>query len=166
MKNLLILFFAALILASCSSSPQPKTIYIVRHAEKMLVEDKDPELAQVGYVRAKKLAQILEDEEIKHIFSTDYKRTRQTAQPTAEAAGIEIQSYDPTNQEGFAKQLQSLEGNILVVGHSNTVSKLANYFVEEGEKFADLEDVEYDFIYEVKIDKSGSTVTRKLYKEY
>ncbi len=166
MKNLLFLFLSFLTLASCSNSTQPKTIYIVRHAEKMLVEDKDPELAQVGYVRAKKLAQILEDENIQHVFSTDYKRTRLTAQPTAEAAGVKIQSYDPSNQEDFAKQLHSLEGNTLVVGHSNTVSKLANYFVEEGEKFADLEDVEYDFIYEVKIDKNGSIVTRKLYKDY
>lgn len=166
MKNFLFLFVAALTLTSCSNSTQPKTIYIVRHAEKMLVEDKDPELAQVGYVRAKKLAQILEDDNIQHVFSTDYKRTRLTAQPTAEAAGLEIESYDPSNQEDFAKQLQSLKGNILVVGHSNTVSKLANYFVGEGEKFADLEDVEYDFIYEVNIDKNGMTVTRKLYKDF
>lgn len=166
MKNLLILFAVILFLASCTSQNSPKTIYIVRHAEKQLVDNPDPDLAQVGQVRAKKLAQILQNQEIKHIFSSDYKRTRQTAQPTAEQFGIIIQTYDPRNQDALVDQLRSLEGNILVVGHSNTVSQLANYFVVDGEKFEDLEDVEYDFIYEVTLDKNESSVVRKLYKDF
>ncbi|TFV96112.1 histidine phosphatase family protein [Algoriphagus kandeliae] len=166
MKNLLTLFILVLIFFSCTSQNSPKTVFIVRHAEKQLVDNPDPDLAQVGQVRAKKLAQILEDQEIKHIFSSDYKRTRQTAQPTAEQFGLSIQSYDPRNQDALVEQLRSLEGNILVVGHSNTVSQLANYFVGDGEKFEDLEDIEYDFIYEVSLEKSGSLVVRKLYKEY
>ncbi|NVJ86848.1 MAG: histidine phosphatase family protein [Algoriphagus sp.] len=166
MKNLLLLFAFILLLASCTTQNSPKTIYIVRHAEKQLVDNPDPDLAQVGQVRAKKLAQILEGEEIKHIFSSDYKRTRQTAQPTAAQFGLNIQSYDPRNQDALVEQLRSLEGNILVVGHSNTVSQLANYFVGDGEKFEDLEEIEYDFIYEVTLDKNGSSVVRKLYKDY
>ncbi|WP_288371972.1 phosphoglycerate mutase family protein [uncultured Algoriphagus sp.] len=166
MKNLLLLFTLVLLIVSCTSQSSPKTIYIVRHAEKQLVDDPDPELAQVGYVRAKKLAQILQNQDIKHVFSTDYKRTRLTAQPTAEQAGVSIQSYDPSNHDALVEQLRSLDGNILVVGHSNTVSRLANYFVGEGEKFEDLQDIEYDFIYEVSLEKTGSSVVRKLYKEY
>ena len=166
MKNLILLFSIALITVSCTSQNSPKTIYIVRHAEKQLVDSPDPELAQVGYVRANKLAQILENQEIKHIFSTDYKRTRLTVQPTAEQAELEIQSYDPGNHDALVEQLRSLEGNILVVGHSNTVSQLANYFVGEDEKFEDLQEIEHDFIYEVSLEKNESSVVRKLYKEY
>ncbi|WP_439473439.1 SixA phosphatase family protein [Algoriphagus formosus] len=166
MKNLLLLFTLVLLIVSCTSQSSPKTIYMVRHAEKQLVDDPDPELAQVGYVRAKKLAQILQNQDIKHVFSTDYKRTRLTAQPTAEQAGVSIQSYDPSNHDALVEQLRSLDGNILVVGHSNTVSRLANYFVSDGEKFEDLQDIEYDFIYEVSLEKTGSSVVRKLYKEY
>lgn len=166
MKNLLLLFALILLLASCTTQNSPKTIYIVRHAEKQLVDNPDPDLAQVGQVRAKKLAQILQNQEIKHIFSSDYKRTRQTAQPTAEQFGLIIQTYDPRNQDALVDQLRSLEGNILVVGHSNTVSQLANYFVGDGEKFEDLQDIEYDFIYEVTLDKNGSSVLRKLYKDF
>jgi broad specificity phosphatase PhoE len=166
MKNLLLLFTLVLLIVSCTSQNSPKTIYVVRHAEKQLVDNPDPELAQVGYLRAKKLAQILQNQDIKHVFSTDYKRTRLTAQPTADQAGISIQSYDPSNHDALVEQLRSLDGNILVVGHSNTVSRLANYFVSDEEKFEDLEDIEYDFIYEISLEKSGSSVVRKLYKEY
>ncbi|GMQ26413.1 phosphoglycerate mutase family protein [Algoriphagus sp. oki45] len=165
MKNLLLLLGLILFLGACTSQNSPKTIYIVRHAEKQL-DGSDPELLQVGQIRAKKLAQILQNEDIKHVFSTDYKRTRLTALPTAEQAILNIQSYDPSNHDALVEQLKSLEGNILVVGHSNTVSQLANYFVGEGEKYADLEDVEYDFIYVVTLEKNRAAVERKVYKDF
>ncbi|HAH38023.1 MAG TPA: histidine phosphatase family protein [Algoriphagus sp.] len=166
MKALIGLLLICFLMISCKSEKKEKTIYIVRHAEKQLVQDPDPELAQVGYIRAKKLAQILKDQEIKHIFSTNYKRTQLTAQPTAEQAGVEIQSYEPSNHDELVDKLHELEGNVLVVGHSNTVSRLANYFIGEGEKFNDLTEDEYNFIYEVKLSKDGSAVLRKLYKDY
>jgi broad specificity phosphatase PhoE len=165
MKNLLFFFALALVFASCTSQNQPKTIYIVRHGERIL-EGKDPELAHVGQVRAKKLAQILENENIKHIFSTDYQRTRLTAWPTAVAAGVEIESYDPGDHDALVAKLRELEGNTLVVGHSNTISRLANYFVGDGEKFADLTDLEYEYIYIVTLKGNSSSVIRKVYKDF
>jgi broad specificity phosphatase PhoE len=165
MKNLLLFLSFILILGACTSPNQPKTIYIVRHAEKQLVGN-DPELAYVGSIRAQKLSQILEDQDIKHIFSTDFIRTRNTALPTAEAASVPIQTYDPSNHDELVMQLRSLEGNILVVGHSNTVSQLANYFLSDGEKFADLTDLEYEFIYVVTLESNSSSVERKVYKDF
>ena len=165
MKIILFLLLSILILSACTAQNSPKTIYIVRHAEKQL-EGQDPELAYVGGVRAKKLAQILEKENIKRVLSTNFNRTRNTAQPTAAGAGVTVANYDPKNQEALVADLRSSEGNILVVGHSNTVSQLANAFVGEGEKFADLTDLEYDFIYVVTLEKNGAKVVRKLYKEF
>ena len=165
MKNYLLLFTFLLILSACTAQNSPKTIYIVRHAEKQL-EGNNPELAYVGEVRAKKLAQILEKEAIKRVLSTDYNRTRNTAQPTAAAAGLTLEVYDPKNQETLVADLRTSEGNVLVVGHSNTVSQLANAFVDEGEKFADLTDLEYDFIYIVTLEKNGAKVVRKTYKDF
>ena len=139
MRNFILLFSLILLLGACTSQNSPKTIFIVRHAEKQLLGN-DPALAYVGEVRAKKLAQILEKENIKHVFSTDFLRTKSTAQPTATAANVPITTYDPSQQEEFVQQLRQLEGNILVIGHSNTVSPLANTFITEGEKFEDLTD--------------------------
>lgn len=165
MKNLILLSLVLLFLASCSPSPKPKTIYIVRHAEKQLEGD-DPELAQVGQIRAQKLAQILSDKNIKHIYSTNYIRTKSTAKPTADQQGLEIQVYDPRNHDELVEKLKTDEGNILVVGHSNTVGQIANYFVGDAEKYKDLEDIEYDFIYVVTLDDNSSSVERKTYKDY
>ncbi len=144
----------------------PKTIYIVRHSEKMLVDNPDPELAQTGIIRAVKLAQILADKEIKHVFSTDYKRTRMTGQLTADQAGVEIELYDSKDQEAFADKLRMFEGNILVVGHSNTVPELANFFIGAGDKYPDLTDIEYNFIYLVTIEESGEKVEQKSFKDF
>ena len=166
MKNFIFLLSFLLILSACTTTQNsPKTIYIVRHAEKQL-EGNDPELAYVGEVRAKKLAQILEKEDIKQVLSTDYTRTKNTAQPTADAAGLTVETYDPKDQEALIADLRTSEGNTLIVGHSNTVSQLANAFVSSGESFADLNDLEYDYIYVVTLDKNSSKVTRKTYKEF
>ena len=165
MKNLLLLIFASVLLSSCGKSNSPKTIYIVRHAEKQL-EGSDPDLLQVGKIRAKKLAQILAEQEIKHVYSTDYTRTKNTALPTAEAAGVDIELYDPRNHDELVEKLRDLEGNALVVGHSNTVNQLANYFVGTGEKYPDLSDIEYDFIFVVTLEPNGEKVERKVYKDF
>lgn len=165
MKNFLLLFAGILLFASCSTKQNSKTIYIVRHAEKQLV-GRDPELGQSGQLRAKKLAQILTDKNIKHVYSTDYIRTRSTAAPTADAAGLTIEIYDPKNHDALAEKIRNLEGNVLVVGHSNTVNQLANYFVGEGGKYEELTDLEYDYIFEVTLEGSSSSVVRKLYKDF
>lgn len=165
MKYLLVVLLATFF-AACGSKQEPKTIYIVRHAEKQL-NGNDPELSVAGTARSKKLSQILADKEIAHIFSTDYRRTHLTAGPSAGEAGIEIETYDPKDHDALVEQLRELKGNTLVVGHSNTVSQLANYFVGKSEKYADLDDSEYNYIYLVSLNKDGtSSVERKTYKDF
>jgi len=166
MKNLLFLFLVSIFLYSCGTKSKPKTIYIVRHAEKQLTQDRDPELAQVGMFRSIKLSQILADKDIKHIYSTNYKRTRHTAQPTSDDTQLPIQIYDPAKQEEFAELLKGLEGNILVVGHSNTAPRLVNILLGEEGKYPDLEDVDYENIYIVSMDEGGSTSEVKTFKDF
>lgn len=165
MKYILLVLIASLF-AACGSKPEPKTIFIVRHAEKQLTGN-DPGLSVAGTARSKKLAQILADMEIAHIFSTDYKRTRLTAGPSAFEAEVEIESYDPKDHDALVEKLREMKGNTLVVGHSNTVSQLANYFVGKEEKYSDLDDTEYNYIYLVSLGKDGtSSVERKTYKDF
>ena len=63
-------------------------IFIVRHAEKASVTDKDPDLSLQGRKRADALAHILKDSQITSVFVTEFKRTQQTAAPTAKAAQV------------------------------------------------------------------------------
>ncbi|PZX59635.1 histidine phosphatase superfamily protein (branch 1) [Algoriphagus ratkowskyi] len=165
MKYFLVLLFATLF-AACSSKQEPKTIYIVRHAEKQLTGD-DPLLSVAGNARAVKLSQILSGKDIKHIYSTDYNRTKLTVAQTASEAGVQVETYDAKNHDALVKKIRSVEGNVLVVGHSNTVGQIANYFVGDGKKYEDLDDSEYNYIYVVKVEKNGtSTVVTKTYKDY
>jgi hypothetical protein len=62
--------------------------------------------------------------ELDHVFSTEYNRTWSTALPVAHAAGLEVEAYNPRDLAGFAAQLHTLRGRIVVVGHSNTTPML------------------------------------------
>ena len=108
-------------------------MFLVRHFEKQSPNTqnkhtKDPELTEQGQARAQTLASFLAEKNITSVFSTNYKRTLQTALPTAEHHGINITSYNPNELAEFALQLSALagagKGNILVVGHSNTTPQL------------------------------------------
>ena len=121
------MFFA---LAGCPSpvepvkGSKPLVVFLVRHAEKKLDDGKDPELSEDGEKRTADLAEALRSADIQHVHSTDYKRTRNTAEPIAKSAGLEIEKYDPRDLEGFAKKLKESGGRHLVVGHSNTTPEL------------------------------------------
>jgi broad specificity phosphatase PhoE len=166
-QKILFAFCIIISIHSCSQTQEAKTIFLVRHAEKQLVGD-DPELSVAGNARAKKLGQILADKNIANVYSTNTIRTISTVQPLVDAKnGLKIEIYDAKNHNELVKNLRSRKGNAVVVGHSNTIHHVANYFVGNREKFPELEDVEYDFIFIVTLEKDGSSkVERKLYKEY
>lgn len=105
-------------------------VYLLRHFEKSSssTQPKDPELTEKGAARAERLATFLQDKNITHIFSSNYRRTRQTAAPSAEKLGLDVALYDPSKLPAFANQLLALlpeqKGSIVVVGHSNTTGPL------------------------------------------
>ena len=142
---------ASLMLAACASTPPPvtNTIYLVRHAEKQSGDD--PSLTLIGRTRADILAQELSDANLTAIYSTAYKRTRQTAAPTARAQNLDVFEYDPRNLESFAAQLRATPGNILVVGHSNTTPELVKLL--GGKPGAPIDEAaEYDRLYVLTAD--------------
>lgn len=166
MKIALSFFCLIFLLLGCGAKQEPKTIYIVRHAEKLL-DKEDPLLNVAGTVRAKKLGQIMSDKEIAHVFSTNTLRTKATVQPLVNQNGLEIEIYDAKKHDDLVKELRNRKGNVLVVGHSNTVHHLANYFVGKSEPYPELTDIEYNFIFVVSLNPDGaSLVVRKIYKDF
>ena len=130
-------------------------VYLVRHAEKQL-SGKDPFLTTQGEKRAEKLSEILKNEKIDQIFSTEYNRTLLTAQPTAKEKDLEIKLYNPRKLEEFGKMLlENYSGKrLLVVGHSNTTPTLLNYFMEE--TIVDsIHDSDYENLFAVTIRPGG-----------
>lgn len=160
MKKLFAPLLAILAFASAYGVPaygdDDTVIYLVRHAEKLA--DSDPGLTDKGVARAGALAGLLASKGITQVFSTDYKRTRMTAAPTAKQSGVEVTIYDPRALKQFAEQLaviaKAANGNILVVGHSNTTPVVASFLTNTD--YAMLNEDQYDHLYIVRRAEGGA----------
>ena len=144
------------VLAPCAAIAEPSTIYLVRHGEKA-AEGKDPDLTPQGAQRAQNIAAMLGKTGIAHIFSTATNRTRQSAQPLAQASGLTVQIYDPRTPQALVAKVKNLNGPVLVVGHSNTLPELVRLF--GGQPGTDIADNEYDRVYQLVPGAGGSITT-------
>jgi broad specificity phosphatase PhoE len=140
----------------------PTTIVVVRHAEKSTDDPRDPSLSAVGEERARVLSSLLRDAGVTAIYTTQYKRTRQTAEPFARQSGISIveRPANAANAGTYASDLareiltRSAGKGVLVVGHSNTVPEIVKAL--SGRTVSPIADAEYDHIFVVVVPASGS----------
>ncbi len=152
----LIAFLTGIFLLSCSN-----TIYIVRHAEKETGIDMttmqhfaDPPLSYEGEQRALALKQVLESKNIRHIYSTNTARTLGTVSAIREMhLGMKINLYS-TQTDSFKMFISEVKairrGDVLIVGHSNTVNETVNAICGKTLVQGDLKDNEYDNLFELK----------------
>ena len=118
-----LIIIAAILLFTLSTAAASPIIFVVRHAEKA-ADGNDPDLSAAGQQRAEGLARILKDAEITAIFTTEFKRTQETAAPTAKELHVSA-TVIPANQiPALVEKLRGLKGNGLVVGHGNTIPDL------------------------------------------
>ena len=119
----------SLLLAVLAVSPAAaqQTIFLIRHAERADTAPgvsptmaADPDLSAAGRARAESLATALKDAKITAIYVTKYKRTQQTAAPLAKALGLTV-NIVTADAAAVVKQIAGAKGNVLIVGHSNTV---------------------------------------------
>lgn len=166
MKHLIILAFLfgcfSHVLAQSDSTNVETTFILMRHAQKLDDGTKDPQLSDEGKNQAEELSEWLHSNfDISAIYSTDYKRTKLTAGPTAEAEELEIQIYDFQDPVGFLKNL--VDNNhgktILIVGHSNTTPMFANIIMGRKE-FESLPENEYNKLFIVKASELGNAHTQ------
>ena len=125
------------------------TYYFIRHAEKV-DNSQNPDLSEKGLKRAELWNNIFSEVDFDEIYSTDYKRTLQTASPTATTKKIEIKLYNPKtiNIESFKKE--TLGKKVLIVGHSNTTPKFVNDIINQN-LFSDIEDETFGNLYIVTV---------------
>ncbi|NAS30870.1 phosphoglycerate mutase [Flavobacteriaceae bacterium R38] len=137
------------------------TIYFIRHAEKdrSNPNDRNPALTQDGLGRAVKWAEVLKNQKLDAVYSTDYNRTKQTAAPSAAKNGLEVTLYDPRNfNPNTLKELK--EKTILVVGHSNTTPAMVNTILGS-KKYQQIDDSNNGNLYVVTI-QNGTVVNSTL----
>jgi len=104
------------------------TAILLRHAEKDAAGDpKDPSLSPAGKERARALAKLLGRAGSTHLFASEYRRTRETLAPLAEARSLEVQVVPAAELARLAERIRALPaGSVSVVaGHSNTVPAIA-----------------------------------------
>jgi broad specificity phosphatase PhoE len=144
---------------------QPTVVYLLRHAEtdkESAVERKDPHLEERGRERAVSLARLLVDGGITTLYTSDFRRTRQTIGPLGYLLGLDPQVYDARDLPGIAEILRSRPGRHVVVGHSNTTPRLVELL--GGEPGPPIDDAtEFDRLYILVLDGTRTTTMRLRY---
>lgn len=139
------------------------TIILVRHAEKVKDDSKDPLLTPAGKARAQELAYILKYVDLEAVYSTPFIRTQETALPTAQGHGLEVRLYPGKKEKDFLQNVLTAHAGktVLIVGHSNTVNVMANILLGE-DRFADLADPIYDNLFIAAMDAHGKAAVTRL----
>jgi phosphohistidine phosphatase SixA len=113
---------------------KPTTVFLVRHAEKEDEPKQDPPLKKEGVARSQELARILSTANIKAIYTSQFARTKQTAEPLTAKTGVTVTALtlkpnpanlrliaDESTTELVNKILQRPGESALVIGHSNWI---------------------------------------------
>ena len=113
---------------------KPITVFLVRHAEKENEPRQDPPLKPAGVVRSEELARLLGGTGIKAIFTSQFIRTKKTAEPLATKLSLTPTAFNlklnPSNPRQIAEEsttevvnkiLERAGESVLVVGHSNSI---------------------------------------------
>ncbi|HET7620880.1 MAG TPA: histidine phosphatase family protein [Gemmatimonadaceae bacterium] len=137
------------------------TVIVVRHAEKATGQGDDPHLSDAGERRAEALAHALENSGVSAVITTQWKRTAETALPTARESGATSEVVPvvwdsvASNAAHIAAAVRRHPGEIiLVVGHSNTVPDIVAALGVE--RPAEICDSEYDRMEIVSMEAGGN----------
>jgi broad specificity phosphatase PhoE len=147
----------ALLFLVASLCAGPSTIFVSRHADRFGTEP-DPSLTPLGMKQAKALARLLVSANIRHIYTTELLRTRQTAAPTAREANVQPIVISETHFEELIADIRASarpNESILVIGHRHTVPKIVKALT--GRDIPALESNEYGRLVIVTLWPGGSS---------
>ena len=143
------------------STPAPTVVLIVRHGEKEAQGGNDPNLSDAGARRAQALIDVAGDAGVNAIYSTQYKRGYQTAQPLSERFHIPVTEVPVTLDNpgdygaALAKEILTRHTGqtVLVVSHTNIIPSLIKALSQK--QIPEIPDPEYDHLYIVIVPKEG-----------
>ena len=170
MKIIVTLFIGAFLFASSASlyaQSGEVTYILLRHAEKdasATANKADVDLSAAGKERALRLMDAIKPFRPEEIFASMFRRARLTVTPLAENLKpdyrLMIQTYDHTEIEEFAKRLLKTNARTVIVsGHNTTTPALANLLIKQ-EKYAAIDESEYNKIWIIKIKRKNGKLER------
>ena len=147
-----------MLLSAMPSAQAQEAIYLVRHAERA-DQSEDPPLSTEGVGRSYRLRDMLKDAGITKIFTSELRRTIETAAPLASAIHVSPQQISP---DALAAKIaaSNARDRILVVGHSNTLPALLHALHVEPP--ITIADDAYDNLFIVVFPRDGRPVLLRL----
>ena len=167
MKKILSALFVMLwmtpIQAQSPTDSKVSSFYFIRHAEKDTSNpaDRDPDLVMEGVLRAARWSSIFNRIDFDIIYSTDYKRTRNTALPIAEQKKLPLTFYSPNGFDSVDFVKNNFGKTVLIVGHSNTVPAMVNALIGE-KQYKQIKEINYTNLYIINITESGEIIHQLL----
>jgi broad specificity phosphatase PhoE len=137
---------ALLVAALAADAAAQQAVIVVRHAEKA-DQSTDAALNGVGLGRAKALAALLRTAGVTHIVTSEFRRTRETAQPLASSLGLAIDQVPARDLAALMAKIRGFEPTaiVLVVAHSNTIPPMLAALGWPNQ--LDLQDGDYDDVF-------------------
>jgi len=140
-----------LVVAPAVASAQ-KLVIVVRHAERAdggsmsPNPQSDPALSAAGETRARKLAAMLGESGIAAIYTTEFKRTKDTAAPLAAKLNISPIVIKADDTKAMVESIKTTRATsiVLIVAHSNTIPDVIKAF---GGPDVTVADGDYDNIF-------------------
>ncbi|CAM4253176.1 phosphoglycerate mutase family protein [Gillisia limnaea] len=170
----LVLLLSVLMAIACNSdktessaeinSEKMTQYYFIRHAEKDTVnaQDKDPLLTEQGIKRAENWAKVFKEIPFDLIYSSDYKRTKSTAQIIADSQKKKVQLYNSKKLNDTDFQENTKGKTVLVIGHSNTNPKFVNYILGQ-EKYQELSEENHGSLFIVNVSQDSTKSSQVLH---
>jgi broad specificity phosphatase PhoE len=161
---ILVLQICLLFIASYSvAADEITTILLVRHAEKTTVPADNPVLNEQGKSRAEDLIRILGNAGIQAIYTSQYDRTRLTAEPIAKNLSITIRQIDAQKTPELVKEVLSKNKGqtVLIVGHSNSIPEIIQAF--GGPAMDEIDETQYDNLFVLTLCNSGARLLKLKY---
>jgi len=126
--------------------------YLIRHAEKdrSNSSNKDPELIQKGLERSQRWAKYFDSIPLSGVYSTAYRRTLQTALPTAANKVLSPIIYEANALLDDSFYVNAQSGHWLIVGHSDTTPYWANALLKT-DSLSDIPDAINSRLYRIDL---------------
>jgi broad specificity phosphatase PhoE len=131
---------------------KPNAVILVRHADPA-AGGADPSLSPAGVHRAGVLAKMLADAGITAIFTSELRRTKETAKPLASLLNI-VPVVIANDATAAANQIKAAGKRVLVVGHSNTVPEFIHALA--GPANVVINPIEFDRLFVLEMPAHGA----------